>query len=131
MKSIGYAIRNAAARITKRILDNVNYFIVLSEFQRRKFISNGLSEERVVILHNVLPDTPYVTDDMQSDDIGSWVTFVGRVSPEKGIEDFIAAAQLLPEIPFVVVGNYDKMFLLVGKSPRNVKWLGFLVRRSA
>lgn len=126
LKSIGYAARNAIARITRRILDNVDYFIVLSEFQRRKFIAYGLSEERMVVLHNVLPDIQYALNEVQRHEIGSWVTFVGRISPEKGIEDFIAAAKFLPDIPFAVIGNYDKMLSLVRQSPSNVKWMGFL-----
>jgi len=122
-KSIGYAARNAVARITKRILNNVDCFIVLSEFQRQKFIDNGIPESKVAILHNVLPN---VSHNIESHHLGSWVTFVGRISHEKGIEDYIAAAKLLPNIPFAVVGNYESMSSLVKKSPSNIKWLGFL-----
>ncbi len=122
-KSIGYAVRNAVARITRRILDNVDCFIVLSEFQRQKFIDNGIPENKVVILHNVLPN---VSHNVESNNLGAAITFVGRISPEKGIEDFVDAARLLPDIPFNVVGNYETMSALVKKSPSNIKWLGFL-----
>jgi len=122
-KSIGYAARNAVARMTKRIISNIDCFIVLSEFQRQKFIDNGIPENKVVILHNVLPK---VSQNVASHNLGAWVTFVGRISPEKGIEDFVDAARLLPDIPFNVVGNYETMAALVKKSPSNIKWRGFL-----
>ncbi len=126
LKSIGYAARNATARLTGRIVDNVDYFIVLSQFQRHKFIANGLSEARVKILPNISPPLPCIAEGSASKDLGTRVTFVGRVSPEKGIEDFIAAARMLPNIPFVVVGNYDRMSSLLRQSPTNVTWTGFL-----
>jgi glycosyltransferase involved in cell wall biosynthesis len=122
-KSIGYAARNAVARMTKRIISNVDCFIVLSEFQRHKFIDNGIPENKVVILHNVLPKASH---NVASHNLGAWVTFVGRISPEKGIEDFVDAARLLPDIPFNAVGNYETMAALVKKSPSNIKWRGFL-----
>jgi glycosyltransferase involved in cell wall biosynthesis len=54
------------------------------------------------------------------------VTYIGRVSTEKGIFDFLKAAEKLPDIPFVVAGSYDGYPDLPQKSPKNVKWLGFL-----
>ena len=41
---------------------------------------------------NVLPNVaPGVTPETAADAPGEWVTFVGRVSAEKGIEDFVRA----------------------------------------
>ena len=122
LKSTGYALRNAAARLTHRILNNVSLFIVLSEFQRQRFIAGGIPSDQLAILPNVAPTTaesPFA-------DPGELVSFVGRISPEKGIEDFVAAAARLPEIPFAVAGDFSRIPMLPGNSPKNIRWLGFL-----
>lgn len=121
-KSLGYAARNAAARISRRILSNVDAFIVLSEFQKQKFISEGIPEKRIAILPNIAP----VVDSSKGYELGDMVSFVGRVSVEKGIGTFLDAARELPDVPFAVAGAYDQMPELPKNSPPNVKWLGFL-----
>ena len=121
-KSMGYALRNTAARLTRRIVDNVSLFIVLSEFQKRRFVAGGVPPERLEILPNIAP----VNEKSSSNDQGVLVSFVGRVSPEKGIADFVSAAVRMPEIPFAVAGGLDRMPDLPKRSPRNIRWLGFL-----
>jgi len=123
-KSTGYALRNAAARISRRIFDNVDMFVVLSEFQRQRFIESGIAPERLAILPNMAP----FTAEIPAEDIGEMVSFVGRVSPEKGIEDFVAAAARLPDISFAVAGDYDQMPDLPKSGPDNIQWMGFLQR---
>ncbi|WP_084517328.1 glycosyltransferase family 4 protein [Desulfatiglans anilini] len=121
-KSLGYALRNAAARISRRIVDHVDMFVVLSEFQRQRFIQGGIAPERLAVVPNVAP----LSAKPSSSDPGVLVSFVGRISAEKGIEDFVAAAERLPEVPFALAGNYDQMPGLPDKSPKNVCWMGFL-----
>lgn len=121
-KSLGYAARNAAARITRRILDNVDVFIVLSEFQKQQFISEGIPSDKIEILPNIAPDI----DGSMSHELGNLVSFVGRVSPEKGITTFLQAAKDLPDIPFAVAGSCQQMPDLPGRSSVNVRWMGFL-----
>lgn len=123
MKSLGYAIRNAAARMTGRILNHVDTFIVQTEFQRQKFIRQGIPESKLAILPSIAPQIPPPPEPWSP---GTTVTFIGRVSPEKGIFDFLKAAEKLPEIPFSVAGSYDDFQDLPQKSSSNVKWLGFL-----
>ena len=123
MKSLGYAIRNAAARMTGRILKYVDMFIVQTEFQRQKFIQQGISENKLAILPSIAPQIQPPPEHWSP---GTTVTFIGRVSPEKGIFDFLKAAEKLPEIPFSVAGSYEGFSNLLAKAPKNVKWLGFL-----
>jgi glycosyltransferase involved in cell wall biosynthesis len=100
-KSTAYAARNAIARIRGGILTTVHVFLVQSEFQRNMFIHNGIGADRIEILPGMMqvPDLP------QSTPLGDVVTYVGRISAEKGVEDFVGAARLLPEIPFVAAGE--------------------------
>lgn len=120
-KSIGYAARNAYGRISKNILNGVNVFIVQSEFQKKKFESQGIPSHRIGILPGIAP----VVTDNENDRIGEDVVFVGRVSAEKGIYEFIDAARSLPNIPFKVAGSLDESFKMPKELPANIEFVGF------
>lgn len=120
-KSIGYAIRNSYNRISGNIMNGADMFIVQSEFQKQKFIDQGISSDRIGILAGISPRLE-VSDPDKS---GDWVSFVGRVSAEKGIYEFIEAARLNPEIQFKVAGNMDSNFMMPGDLPANIEFVGF------
>jgi glycosyltransferase involved in cell wall biosynthesis len=122
LKSTGYAARNAAARLTGRITDTVDRFIVLTSFQKRRFSAGGIPSDKMAVLPNIAPELPAP----DSDDPGDQVGYVGRISPEKGIEDVLSAAARLPDIPFAVAGDHSAMPHLPPGSPKNVRWTGFL-----
>ena len=119
-KSLGYAARNAFARITGNIRNGVDVFIVQSEFQKRKFMSQGIPASQIGILPGIVPVVNAADVEM-----GDFVTFVGRVSAEKGIYEFIEAARALPNIPFKVAGNLDASFKMPHDLPSNVEFVGF------
>ena len=123
VKSLGYTVRNIAARTTGRILNHVDTFIVQTDFQRRKFIQQGIPESKLAILPGIAPKMDPPPENWP---IGNNVTYIGRVSAEKGIFDFIKAAEALPQIPFVVAGSYDDFPNLPQNAPKNIQWLGFL-----
>lgn len=122
LKSMGYALRGWAARVTRRILDNVDVFIVQTEFQRKKFIAQGIPEEKIGIVPGIMqsmePEVRWCP--------GKYVTYVGRVSEEKGIVEFLEVARRLPDIPFMVTGSYDDMQKICKSVLANVTWTGFL-----
>jgi glycosyltransferase involved in cell wall biosynthesis len=122
IKSLGYALRAWSARVSRRVLNGVDLFVVLSEFQKRRFIAGGIAANRLEILPNVVPQMNGL--DLSVD--AQLITFVGRASPEKGIEDFVEAARRLPDLPFVVAGATERMPWLIEQSPPNLRWLGFL-----
>ncbi len=121
-KSVGYAIRNWYSRVSRNISDGVDVFIVQSEFQKQKFIKQGILAEKLVILPGICPEIK----DKDMSALGEYVTFVGRVSAEKGIYEFIEAAKLNPTIPFKVAGMLDKNFIKPFDCPNNVEFVGFL-----
>lgn len=125
-KSVGYAARNAVARKSKAILDGVDVFIVQSAFQKEKFILQGIQGERIGILPGI---APVITEGEEEIQIGNWFTFVGRVSEEKGIYEFIEAAKHLPHLTFKVAGNLDGNFKKPTDMPTNVEFTGFLKGR--
>lgn len=123
-KSIGYALRNAFARLTGLILDNVTVFVVLSEFQKRRFVDAGIPADRIEILPNIAPKVE--EPDGSNGSASDAVSFVGRVSPEKGILRFLDAARKLRGNRFVVAGDTDSMPGVRKSAPGNVEFRGFL-----
>lgn len=122
LKSMGYAIRNWFSRVSRNIIDGVDVFIVQSDFQKQKFIKQGIQAEKLVILPGICPEIK----DKNMSSLGEYVTFVGRVSAEKGIYEFIEAAKMNPAIPFKVAGMIDKNFVKPNDCPKNVEFVGFL-----
>lgn len=70
-----------------------------------------------------------ITESEEEVQIGNWFTFVGRVSEEKGIYEFIEAAKHLPHLTFKVAGNLDGNFKKPTDMPTNVEFTGFLKGR--
>ena len=120
-KSIGYALRNMYNRLTSKIKNGVSVYIVQSEFQKNKFISQGISPDRIGILPGISPVISIHNDNRE----GEYVSFVGRVSKEKGIYEFIETAKLNPNIPFRVAGNFDENFVMPSVIPDNLNFVGF------
>ena len=122
LKSFGYALRGWSARITRRILDNVDMFIVQTEFQRQKFMQQGVPESKLAILPGIMQNMEAAAE-WQA---GKYVSYIGRCSEEKGIIEFLDCARRLPSIPFMVAGAYDGMAGLRDNAPENIIWTGFL-----
>jgi glycosyltransferase involved in cell wall biosynthesis len=122
-KSVGYALRNAFARVSGMIVDNVSVFVVLSEFQKKRFVEGGIPAERIEILPNI---APRVDSDVGKDAGGDAVSFIGRMSPEKGVATFLGAAQSLGHLKFLVAGEQRAGYDAGVPIPGNVSILGFL-----
>ncbi|WP_300504708.1 glycosyltransferase [uncultured Duncaniella sp.] len=120
-KSIGYSLRNSFSRIFKLIINSVDVFIVQSEFQKKKFIVQGIPSHKIGILSGISP----IITKYDNWYLGEFVSFVGRVSKEKGIYEFIEAAKLNPDIPFKVAGNLDENFEIPQNIPSNLEFVGF------
>jgi glycosyltransferase involved in cell wall biosynthesis len=125
LKSLGYALRNVVARKAALFRRNVTMYAVLTEFQRRRLIDAGYPGERIA----VVPNAVAADGSEENSPLGSYVGFVGRVSPEKNIPALLRAAGRLPEIPFKIAGSLDRMPWLRDAAPANVEWLGHLDAR--
>ena len=121
-KSLGYSLRNVYSRLSRSIINGVDLFIVQSEFQKQIFIEQGIPCNKIIILPGISPEI----ENIDTSSIGDYVSFVGRVSVEKGIYEFIEAARNLPSIPFKVAGTIDKSFVEPKQLPRNLEFMGFL-----
>ena len=100
----------------------VDIYIALTNFARQKFIQGGLPAEKIVVKPNfIYPDPGAGNGD------GGYALFVGRLSPEKGINIFLSAwSKTIREIPLKVVGNGPLSFNVAEAARTNSKitWLG-------
>ena len=81
----------------------VDVFVTVSSFQRDRVVLAGVPAERVVVRPNVVDPDPGARDPDRDDD-GSFV-FVGRLAPEKGVADLVAAAERVPDARVVIAGD--------------------------
>lgn len=78
----------------------VDLYIALSEFARRKFIQGGLPAGKIVVKPNFLQKDPEA-----GNGDGSYVLFAGRLSPEKGVVTLLRAWRMLPWVPLLLAGD--------------------------
>ena len=123
-KSLGYALRGFVANYFSLFKNNVDVFMVLTEFAKKKLIQNGFSSKQVQVISGLA--NPNSIRPSFSKNHGQYVGFVGRVSPEKGIDVLIEAANSLPSVPFKVAGNFDRSLDLVRQAPSNIEFTGQL-----
>src|SRR5262249_25469144 len=79
--SIGVATAAAAHRLIGTWKNAVDVYIALSNFSKNKFIEGGMPAEKIVVKPNFLDPDPRAGSGR-----GGYAIFVGRLSPEKGIE---------------------------------------------
>jgi len=87
-------------RVLKTWHEQVDCYIALTEFARRKFIQGGLPAEKIVVKPNFVHPDPG-----ERKSPGSYALFVGRLSPEKGLGTLLRAWQGLKDVPLKVVGD--------------------------
>ena len=123
LKSIGYAARNAVARLKRHYADCVDTFACITDFQRQKLIKAGFPEERII----VIPNSVDAIENGESRP-GDYVAFSGRISREKGVDMIMEVARRHPDISFRLAGAVrDKE--LVEDVPDNVELTGYLNAR--
>lgn len=120
-KSIAYAFRNCYARINKVYHKYVDCIIVQSEFQKNKFISYGIEEKKIIIVHGITPKNHASSDNVQK----KYITYVGRGSREKGIDEFYEMARRMPNEQFAFAGEIANG-IDTSKTPSNLLNYGYL-----
>lgn len=106
------------------VWEGVDRIIAPSRFLAALLADYGVPEERIVHL-------PYAIDAATWTPRagGGYALFVGRLSPEKGVDTLIRAAALLPDIPLRIVGTgpqedeLRKLAATIGA--KNVAFVGF------
>ena len=119
-KSVGYALRNFVARLRGVFHEKVDHFVAPSRFLKSVLVESGYPSERISV-------APYILDipaEPASHGDGEYVGYVGRISPEKGVDVIVEAARRLPEIPFKFAGDYSRMPEVVRSAPANCSFVG-------
>lgn len=108
--------------------NEIDAFILLTEFAKRKLTENGLPSEKVYVKPNFVECDPG-----ERRDAGDFVLFVGRLSQEKGVDVLLDAWKLLKApLPLRIVGDGPSRLGLEARVEKedlnSVKFLGRLDR---
>jgi glycosyltransferase involved in cell wall biosynthesis len=122
LESSAYALRSSVARRFRLFHDNVSVLIVSTPFAKARLLQAGFYENQIV----VVPNPTSIRDTAVDRAAGQYVAFAGRVSEEKGVDIFLAAAARMPDVPFKVAGDGPVLSTMMAKAPRNVEFLGRL-----
>ena len=102
----------------------VDQYIALTNFAKKKFLEGGLSEHQVSIKPNFIHSDPGI-----GKHDGQYVLYAGRLIPQKGVHTLLKAWSLLDEsIPLKVVGHGPLDYLISQNSSKNIEYLGAVSR---
>src|SRR5258708_2311027 len=89
-------------RVMRTWQSEVDFYLVATEFYKRKFIEAGLPGEKIIVKpHFIYPDPGVRTEENP----GAYALFIARLEPEKGIPTLLQAWKSLRDIPLVVRGD--------------------------
>ncbi len=84
----------------KNVLSKISRFIVLTDFQKKKFVSLKWAKNNLTIKHN------FVEASLKRDKVGEYVLFVGALQEYKGIKFLLDTWQKYQiQIPLKIVGS--------------------------
>jgi len=100
----------------------VDAYITLTEEGREKFIAGGLPADKLRVKGNFVFPDPGIGDGS-----GGYAVFVGRLSPEKGIDTLLEGwSRLQIPLPLKVVGDGPLAAMVQAAAAKNpaIQWLG-------
>ena len=102
----------------------IDTYIALTEFARKKFVEAGLPSEKLVVKPN------FVTSQIaRGTHEGNYALFAGRLVSQKGVETLLQAwSTLNGEIPLKIAGTGYLTEHVQSNLPRNVEYLGQIPR---
>ena len=104
--------------------DRVHVFYTLTRFARQKFVEAGFAPERILVKPNFLEPDPGAGDGADGG-----VIFVGRLSPEKGLDTLLKAwGRISGNISLRIVGDgplAGEVARAAASDPR-IEWVGAL-----
>ena len=122
-ESTAYAIRNAFHRGFKVFQRYAHVTVVWSEFLRQRLLREGFHPERIFVVPHPVSISERAVDVQK----GSYVAYLGRLSPEKGIRVILQAAAKIPHIPFRIAGDPKSLNKAISIPP-NIELVGWVER---
>lgn len=101
--------------------DKVSLYICPSQFMENMLNREPRYAGKTVTLHNFLALDEMPASVQKKD----YILYFGRLAEEKGLDRFLEACKLLPDIPFVIAGGGPMEELLRKSAPKNVEFVGF------
>jgi len=121
--SVAYAVRTGVARLRRCFIDKVTFFIAPTHFVRRRFIEAGFPSSKI----EVIPNMVRMPRNQQRSNCGTYIGYVGRVSPEKGIDVLLKAAAVTG-LPVRIAGDSSAVAGIRERAPANVQFVAELNR---
>lgn len=122
-ESMAYTLRTVVARKLRFFQDNVTLYVPPSEFVKQRLIDADFPQERI----SVIPNMVSIPDAVENNSNGKYIAYVGRITPEKGIDTLLTAAGQTG-LPVRIAGDNSQMHEFVKMTPLNVQFVGLLNR---
>jgi glycosyltransferase involved in cell wall biosynthesis len=112
------------------ILNKQNIFMLaFSKFQKNLLVKAGIKDDRIFIKKNFLKnDVKYINFDLKD----NYITFVGRISNEKGVDKLIKCWNLwgdeAPNLKIIGDGPLLSIFKNINTN-KNIEFLGYVERK--
>jgi glycosyltransferase involved in cell wall biosynthesis len=110
-----------------KFYENVDVFLCQSEAMLELAVKSGISEDKLFLINNFLPDNLFEQTIMYENN--SYFLYIGRISKEKGLDVLINAMKNIPEIPVHIVGSGDEeeyyKNLVKKNNLNNIKFTGY------
>jgi len=105
----------------KAWVNDVDMYIMASEFGRQKMILAGLPAEKMMVKPNFVH--PDLGENYQGGDYG---LYVGRLSEEKGVDVLLKAWQQIKNHPLRIIGDGPLADKFKSEKVENVEFLGYV-----
>lgn len=107
-------------RLLRTWTDKIDRFIVLTDYEHSVFVKGGLDSQKITLKPNFVHPDPGAGDGQ-----GGYALFVGRLSPEKGVDVLLEAWKGL-DIPLKIAGDgpLGSVVAQAAQSMPQVEWLG-------
>jgi len=98
-------------------------FISPSNFLKGRMVIGGLDQSKIEVIHNFISTSGLPEP---SNTGGDYYCYIGRLSPEKGIDTLLKAATSLPEYKLKIIGTGPLESDLISKNKRaHIEFLGY------
>ena len=124
LQSSAVAIMQSTHRMLNTWQKKVSRYVVLTDFFKRKAIQGGLPARKLSVKPNFVADDPVANYDK-----ADFLLYVGRLSPEKGVQMLLTAWRQysnLPMLKFIGRGPMMEAVQQVSERQANVDYLGEL-----
>jgi glycosyltransferase involved in cell wall biosynthesis len=122
-ESLSYAIRNFIARKRRIFLKSITYYLPPTNFVKNRLIDAGYPKDRIIVLPNMVS----LPDSFSIPPIGEYIAYVGRISPEKGIETLIKAAERT-DLDLKIAGDYSSLPGILKHKSDKINFVGHLTK---